>query len=333
MTLPAVLTHYFCGDACVNALCAGADDAFNCVANNRDIFNLGCQGPDILFFSFDKKLSRLGSRMHERGINGFFAECINIIRKTAEHDGRSVMESYMYGFLCHYALDCATHPYVFYKSGFSDVSGNLGQAFNASHRFLETTIDCIISEKFMDKKPHEQNIPKILQAPGADMEDVSELLSKTINVAYDEDCEPEDFEKSMRRMRLVYRLFRSKRGRPPVLSFIAKLLPDRGAKYALMHYEPVRQLDYLNEQRDAWFYPWNDSVEINFSFMDLFQKAVEDSCILISAFRRAINRQLEDKIALSIIGNKNFSTGLENPVDFLYYNMEIKPLREVTKNA
>ncbi|MDR1914758.1 MAG: zinc dependent phospholipase C family protein [Clostridiales bacterium] len=325
--MPAVITHYLMGQKTIDTY--GADALTVNVREHVEIFNLGCQGPDILFFARgDKKLNHLGEQMHKSGINAFFAECIKLVRKTAIGDGRAVLESYIAGFLCHYAMDTCTHPYIYYKSGFSSEDGALKGSFATAHRFLETTIDCILSKKLSNMNPYEQNIPKRLNAPKKEKKVVSYLLAEAISNSYNIERYPEDYAKAMRDMIRIYWVFRSKYGiRRNIITLIGRLVGDKGATGALIHYSPVNNLDYLNENQADWCYPWNDMFEINLTFNELTDRAIEDARIYISAFFKAVRKNLDDKIALNIIGNKNFSTGLEYDTKFLYYNNNLQELK------
>ena len=324
LSIPAVITHYLMGKASAGLL--GDNEFMNSVKQYGDIFNLGAQGPDILLFALgNKDLNKMGERIHGEGIGNFFAEGLKWIRKAAVHDGRSEIIAYMAGFICHYALDTCTHPYIYYKSGFSDENGLLYGESITSHRFLETTIDCILCGKLEEKNPYSLNISQKLRVGSKNRALIGRFLSDVISSSYGVFIYPEDFIKAMKDIVFVYRMLRDKKGIKKTIARIAgKLLRDYGAAEALIHYGPVKNLDYLNDQRNVWHYPWDDSIDINLSFMDLFKKAAEDSRIYINAFAKAVNKQLDDKIVLSILGNKNFSTGLESPVKFLYYNIEFQ---------
>ena len=324
--MPAIITHYLFANACADAM---ADNAvLTCIRPNAGVFALGAQGPDIMFFSLgNREMNRLGGRMHQEGISKFYAECINRLRKTALHEGRSEITAYMAGFLCHYALDTCAHPYIYYKTGFSDDTGNLAGEAGARHHFLETTIDCILSEKSEYKNPYSMNIYEKISVEAKKRAAIGKFLSEAVNAAYGVSMYPEDYIKAMKDMAFVYRVFNDETGvKRAALLALGKVIPGAGAVAEMIHYQPVKRLDYLNEQRGVWRCPWDESIDLNFSFMDLYNKAVEDSRIYINAFMKAVNKQLDDKIALSILGDKNFSTGLESPVKFLYYNIEFNRL-------
>jgi len=78
----------------------------------RELFLIGLQGPDILFFYhpvFHNYVNRLGYRIHEWQGRKFFQAATRTIR-ARRHKEASL--AYITGVLCHYALDVACHPYI-----------------------------------------------------------------------------------------------------------------------------------------------------------------------------------------------------------------------------
>ena len=320
--MPAIIAHYLMSKASAKSL--SNKEVFENIKQHSSIFYLGAQGPDILLFALgNKELNALGERMHREGIKSFYSECINRLRKTSIHDGRGELSAYMAGFLCHYALDTCTHPYIYYKTGFSDEDGNLDIESTIRHRFFETTIDCILSNHLDDKDPFSQNVFEKISIASKKRVLIGKFLSDVIASSYNVFIYPEDLSKALKDIAFVYKMLSDKTGKKRAFAMkLSKVFRGIAPIAALIHYTPVNTQDYLNERRDVWYYPWDDAIDVNLSFMDLFIKAVEDSAIYINAFEKTLQKQLDDKIALSILGNKNFSTGLESPVKFLYYNIE-----------
>lgn len=79
---------------------------------DRDIYNFGLLGPDPYLFyrfylpPFRNRVNRYSAVMHRERTGDFLME----LAGRAEHS-REVL-SYLCGFLCHYALDSVTHPYI-----------------------------------------------------------------------------------------------------------------------------------------------------------------------------------------------------------------------------
>ena len=79
---------------------------------NHDVYNFGLLGPDpYLFYHFymkplSNRVNKYSSVMHREHTGDFLTALA--IRAKDDHD----VFSYLAGFLCHYALDSTTHPYI-----------------------------------------------------------------------------------------------------------------------------------------------------------------------------------------------------------------------------
>lgn len=79
---------------------------------DRDIYNFGLLGPDPYLFyrfylpPFKHRVNKYASVMHREHTGDFLTELALRARGNRE------MFSYLAGFLCHYALDSDTHPYI-----------------------------------------------------------------------------------------------------------------------------------------------------------------------------------------------------------------------------
>lgn len=101
-------------------------------------FRIGLQGPDFLFFYLTrKKINQLGRTLHHNSIYDFMKNAVDVVR---EYGKNSAQYSYILGFICHYALDNACHPYVneYMKStgcGHMELEGDLDRYILASEDF------------------------------------------------------------------------------------------------------------------------------------------------------------------------------------------------------
>ncbi len=82
------------------------------VKENRELFEIGLQGPDILFFHSpigNTSVSKTGYAMHRASAKDFFSPARGILE---EHSNPSAALAYLAGFLGHYALDSTCHGYI-----------------------------------------------------------------------------------------------------------------------------------------------------------------------------------------------------------------------------
>lgn len=104
-------------------------------------FRIGLQGPDFLFFykAFSiNKITRLGVYYHHHDTYPFMEHALDVIR---DYGTDSSQYSYLLGFICHFALDNACHPYVNAAMeqtgcGHVEIEGDLDQMILSSEDFI-----------------------------------------------------------------------------------------------------------------------------------------------------------------------------------------------------
>ena len=106
-------------------------------AVNMQMYLLGSQGPDLLFFSrasiLPGSLKKYGNLMHEHKVY----EIIRYFEQYAKKDPD--LTSYIYGYLCHYALDSTAHPLVYAVT--SSLCKDRKDKESETHVGLEAEID------------------------------------------------------------------------------------------------------------------------------------------------------------------------------------------------
>lgn len=86
-------------------------DTASCVNSRREVFFAGGQGPDLLFYVFGK-FRGYGSKVHACATYEQFFSLAELCRKTGSED----LLAYTLGYLTHYAVDRALHPYVIHTA-------------------------------------------------------------------------------------------------------------------------------------------------------------------------------------------------------------------------
>lgn len=89
-----------------------ADNCCSVIEENRSLFDIGLHGPDILFYFrplTQHWLRWLGGRMHGESGYAFFSRASMTLCSLGEPPADL---AYLYGFVCHFALDRACHGYI-----------------------------------------------------------------------------------------------------------------------------------------------------------------------------------------------------------------------------
>ncbi|UTC68418.1 MULTISPECIES: zinc dependent phospholipase C family protein [unclassified Treponema] len=107
--MPDFYSHYAHGQKVFDLLPAEIKG----VISNRNLYNLGLQGPDFLYFhkpfkKNDNPVLDLASDIHNKNCTDFFNSVLNKITIRPNTDEFS----YIMGFVGHFGLDSCCHPYV-----------------------------------------------------------------------------------------------------------------------------------------------------------------------------------------------------------------------------
>lgn len=107
--MPSVYAHYRFGCDVHELLPNKIKGLIN---NYRELYDLGLQGPDILFFYLPvchNHVNRLGTHIHHHPARDFFQAAVQTIRSREK---KQASMAYICGVACHYALDLVCHPYI-----------------------------------------------------------------------------------------------------------------------------------------------------------------------------------------------------------------------------
>ncbi|MBU5486907.1 zinc dependent phospholipase C family protein [Clostridium sp. MSJ-8] len=117
--MPSTYAHYRLGTEVLKKLNPTTQSIIN---KNYELFSIGLHGPDILFYYKALKsnpINQVGFNIHKHSGKEFFDEATRIIINN-NYDERHI--AYIYGFICHFALDVTCHGYIDEKISQSGIS-------------------------------------------------------------------------------------------------------------------------------------------------------------------------------------------------------------------
>ncbi len=130
--MPAALAHYTFGNLVYNQL---NDHTKQVIQRNRSMFDLGTQGPDLLFFyrPWGKNaISEEGHLIHLVTHRSFLSHIFQIRDLSNEP-----LTAYLLGVCCHYALDRNVHPIVVEYAPTS-----------VEHQFIESSLEYLVRMEY-----------------------------------------------------------------------------------------------------------------------------------------------------------------------------------------
>lgn len=135
--MPALYAHLRFGEEVVKAL---PSPYTSLIERFPEAFALGTQGPDILFYHHPMKkndIRKRGTFLHTFSGNKFFLlQGEKLLKNVSSDKAEDILNengtfaSYLCGFLCHFTLDVACHPYIDENSTEAVTHGKIESEFD-----------------------------------------------------------------------------------------------------------------------------------------------------------------------------------------------------------
>lgn len=274
---------------------------------NKEAYQLGAHGPDPLFtlgifpLRPKSKPKPYGKMLHTARTGLFLSALCALAANRSD-----VEKAFAMGFLTHYALDSAVHPYVNAHS--LDAKGEYQSAL---HTRLENSWDVLYSGRMgMEKTPHSQSEAAVNAK--ACWEAAAELLSDAARAVYPENLLPaEEFIEAFEGAEKLGRLLRSRSAY--CLAFLLERLV-RQPMALTAHFMPRApvQGDIENAARAPWRAILEPECVRDEGLTELFEAAIIRACGLLKASGAFFAGELSADSLAALIGNAGYDTGLES---------------------
>jgi hypothetical protein len=307
--MPGFITHYLCAQAVFTQI---RKPAQSIIKQQKNLYNLGSQGPDIFFYylpGFLKKRTRdIGQRIHHGGIGDFILEMADYMRNTGKTETQCLIFAYTAGFLTHYALDASAHPYVYAKT--SSHSRTVMQN-RVDHRKLETVIDVLMLKLLSGEKPAQHKLWHLIRAETAQMKTAAHAVSAALKTVYGRNVRPVEVYKAMRYMIQLTRILQSRNGRRKrCLELAENTVLGVPLVSSIIHMQRVAdESDCLNIKKAVWQTPWDRQTDKNDSFVELYQIAVAEGTSMVDGLYRFSQGEMTRNHFIDRIGNRSLHTG------------------------
>lgn len=265
--MPSTLTHYVFNKQLVK------DKKY------EDIFLLGGQGADVIFFygyslfkrEHKKEIRQFGFDIHAIDPDKLYMEMLRYtFSKNAEE--REILLNFVRGFMYHYALDRNVHPYVFYNTGFPYTN----PIYKANHGIFEGILDTLVVDEYNVKI----STRKSLKTKSSEVKICSKLIAYVAKEIFNLDYVNEDtYYKSYKDFRFVRLIIDSKYG---VKKAIFNKLLKNNPLNTLCQPHKVKdddKYDYLNKKHKEWLIPTTGESTRD-SVKDLFNKSIMDTRVV-----------------------------------------------------
>lgn len=278
---------------------------------DRNAVMIGAQGPDIFFFhrafpwQKGKTLRSAGSIMHR-------SKCGDIVdrfRKHIETQGFSeISQSYIYGFLMHYALDRTCHPYVYFMQ---NVITDKFKRMNPKsvHNMIEASIDSVMINRIENEdKPRAFNTENTFNFTQDELLIASSVIESASEIVSPIKYSQSDAATAIEDTKAAQKIMNDKNGRKHACLDIAeKIVAPITKNFKISSFLRTDDLEnaykYVNIYNRGWKSPFGGSIRRE-SFFDLFEKSKSDALDMIIGFEKGLT-------GFDITRNISFLTGVE----------------------
>ena len=303
--MPDPVVHASFGREVLSSLPAEIQDTIR-----PDPYTFALFGPDVWFLYKPLKHLARGRAMHTTKTGSFL---MALLRQAAASSAREEMFSYLAGFLCHYALDSTTHPYIISRTALEHV-------FPRSHMSLEHALDAVVMRRdgyWGQKHPVTSHYFPRVRLPESIREDVDRVFEQVYGWQH---CWA-DMNRSYQRYRACFRLMEPPRGLAVGMTRLTGKDVLKSVTYARSHFH---NLDPENSAHRTWVNPYEPDQQSSESFPEMRSRALSAAVGMIRAVYDFLfnGTETEESVA-AVIGNRSYLSGLpwEDP-----RNLRVKSL-------
>lgn len=315
--MPGFATHYLFGADAYRQL--DCTELCSIIRQNHSAYALGLQGPDLFFYYLPSYLlhgHNIGALAHSDKTGEFFAHLLesrNLFPgKTTD---LAIADAYIMGFLGHYTLDCAVHPYVYAFTGYTPKNPPKNTSYFGKHAYFETEIDNTLLLRKKHLRPSEFRQAATIRLSCRQRTVITRMLVYAYRNTYPGIVAAEIlFGNAPHWMTLGTRLFRDPSGRKKVLTrLLERLMLGRAFISPLLPSDRIRFItDPLNHRHKAWRHPWSDRISTA-SFDELYRTAGRRYLSRLRAYDRLRQNGFAETLRRSFLdeyGNLSFLSGL-----------------------
>ncbi|MDE7310041.1 MAG: zinc dependent phospholipase C family protein [Eubacterium sp.] len=319
--MPGFTTHYLFG---VNNLKqirkkGACTTLLHSIGNNKTVFQIGLQGPDIFFYHLASQLraTRPGSIVHKRWTGDFLKCLIEAPEIFWKEEQQQTAQAYAAGFIGHYILDTQMHPYVYDQTGIGEELKKKGYA---DHIALESDMDASLLMRYAKCLPSAFPYAKTIAFDAKKRDVTADILHYAYQTVFPELSLSKGFlSRAIHSMQIGTRLtYNPHNYKRQVLEAAERAIFGKPQISPVIPSDLIQcNEDPLNLEHRQWKNPWDPKMRSTDSVPDMikkasgrYQKALRQLDRLYAAGSSdAQYDELLDRLCL-FLGNQSFHSGL-----------------------
>lgn len=315
--MPGFTTHYLFGQQTYQNL--RPSGLKQTIQKYHTVFSLGLQGPDIFFYYVPSLLSRQenpGSIAHTADTQQFLKHLLESPEIFLTKKEQKIAVSYIYGFIGHYLLDTACHPYIYAMTHYN----RRQKDYMGHHIRLETDIDTSLLWFYQRRRPSEFHQNESIALSKEQMHVVSTILYSAFQKTYPGlKLSRAQIIRAIHSMQKGTQLLYDPKGyKKALIRRIESLFPGYPVLSPLVANDTlIFHRDPCNMNHASWWNPWEEGNESTESFFDLFERAQHEYTRLLNDIAHFFSREHtpeEEAKAMSLLlrrlGNRCYHSGL-----------------------
>ncbi|MDD3220955.1 MAG: hypothetical protein EOM34_06650 [Clostridia bacterium] len=309
--MPGLITNYLFGERAYQSL--SPNYLKEVIRKNTNAYRMGLQGPDIFYYYLNsyakKKKNNICNILHEKN-TGAFIDSMLEYASVLDTEDKEICLAYIAGFLCHYALDTHTHPYL-HSRMMSDFEENPKLCRDPFYyRRLETMMDTLLLKRLNHMEPSQLNLEALVSVSKRERHQISDCLLYALRSTYHYRLSRKTVVKVLASVRNTCIFLQTNpRMRQRLLCFFENCLKVTPSKtcfiYPEYHGDPH---DYLNESKRTWFSESNDTPHTE-SVFELLNTANIFSNQILEAFDDYLAWHGSLDHLDQVIGSRSYYTG------------------------
>ena len=255
-------------------------------------------GPDPWFmYQPWKRREGRGRRMHTTRTGEFL---MSLARRAKKSRHPEELFSYLAGFLCHYALDAAAHPYIIHMT-------EIRRKIPRGHMAFEHTLDRLEMERagvLGEKHPVTEHYYPSLRLPESLREDIDSVYEEV----YGWRKSWKALNRCWPRYRLAYRFQENPKG---IFTALARFTGHPAVKSLAYATSPFNGTDVENTARAEWAHSHEPAEKRTSDFSEMKASARRDALEMITAaYRYIFVSGITEKELAGRIGSRSYLSGL-----------------------
>lgn len=255
----------------------------------------------------------INKAMQHSKVNKHFITLINYINEKGYYSNGEVM-AYLYGQICHFALDSTVHPFVIYNVGRYDEKKKETYKYNGLHEEMEYYIDNYLIFKRENVLPKDYKVYKEIFKFGKFNRHLCETIDNVMKEVYGFDNVSSIYYKSLTDMKKFFHVFNyDKWGvKKEVYKIMDKIAKGRVVRKEELSFniDPMGKLFYLNEEKATWNHPCDKDEKFDLSFHELYELAIDKAVLIINAVDKMLRlEKIDEKKLAELLGNLDYGTG------------------------